>query len=77
MSELRPESRGHPGDQGEQRTLGERAQLVPFGGQGGWIPGHRISVWKGCLEFHFVNFLMTTALPLNAFDLIYCVCRLW
>ena len=69
MSELRPESWGYPGDQGKQRTLGGPARLIPFGGQGGWIPGHRIGVREGCLEFHLISFFMT-ALTLNSFHLI-------
>ena len=66
MPELRPESWGHPGDQGEQRTLGEPARFVPFGSQGKRVPGHRVSVRKGCFEFHHTYFfIMTTVLTLH------------
>ena len=66
MSELRPESWGYPGDQGEQRPLGGPARLVPFGGQGGWIPSYRVGVWKGRFElFHIYFLIMTTAPVLN------------
>jgi hypothetical protein len=61
MSELRPESWGHPGNQGEQRTVGEPARLVPFGGQGEWVPSYRVRLWKGGLEF-YNSFFMTTVL---------------
>jgi len=70
MSELRAEPRSHPRDQGEQRAACGPARLVPFGGQGEWIPSHRVGVWKGCLElFHIYFLIMTIAPVLNFFPL--------
>lgn len=66
VSELRAEPRGHPRDQSEQRAARGPARLLPFGGQGGWIPSYRVGVWKGRLElFHIYFLIMTTAPVLN------------
>jgi hypothetical protein len=66
MPELCPESWGHSGDQGEQRTSGGPARLVPLGGQGEWVPSHRVCVRKGCLELSHICFLNTVPV-LNTF----------
>ena len=70
MPKLRPESWGYPGDQGEQCTIGGPARLVPFGGQGGWVPSHRVRVWEGCLEFYHIRLFMIVALTLDVFRLV-------
>ena len=74
MPELCPESWGHPGDQGEQRTSGGPARLVPLGGQGEWVPSHRVCVRKGCLEFSHICFL-TAVTVLNTFSVFSDDCR--
>ena len=71
MPELRPESWGHSGDQGEQRTPGGSTRLVPFRGQGERVPSCRVGVREGCLEFFHIRFFMTTVEVLNIFPLFW------